>query len=76
MRLVKAKISYYKIKKIIECFCVDVDATKTGKILKLNRNTINRYFNIFRNAVYKNQADDFKKFIGEIEKEFAGGTVK
>ena len=67
MRIVKAKISHYKIKKIIECFCIDIDATKTGKILKINRNTGNRYLNIFRNAIYQNQINEFKKFFGSIE---------
>ena len=41
-------LSDYKVKKIISCFCADIDATKTGQILAINRNTINRYFNIFR----------------------------
>lgn len=46
--LYKSKISRYKIKKILECFIQDYTATETSNIMKLNRNTINRYFWIFR----------------------------
>jgi transposase-like protein len=42
------KLSVYRIKKILECFCIDIPASKTALLLKINRNTINRYFNIFR----------------------------
>lgn len=44
----KSQISPYKIKKILECFAADYSATETAKQLKLNRNTINRYYHIFR----------------------------
>jgi transposase len=62
-----SKISTYKIKKIIRCFCADIDASKTSIILDLNRNTINRYFKIFREKIYKHQIQDFKKFFGTVE---------
>ena len=61
------KLSRYKIKKIIECFCIDIDATKTSKLLKINRNTINRFFNIFRLKIYENRTSLLKKFFGETE---------
>ena len=32
-----SKLSRYKVGKIIECFCIDIDATKTALLLKLNR---------------------------------------
>jgi hypothetical protein len=41
--------------------CEDIDATKTSKLLSINRNTINRYFNIFRLAIfYANQPENIK----------------
>ena len=43
-------------------FCSDVDATKTAEIIGLNRNTINRYFRIFREAILKKQLSDKKIF--------------
>jgi hypothetical protein len=58
---------YYKIKKIVRCFCSDIDATKTAEILELNRNTINRYFKIFREIIFEKQQDDLSLFFGEIE---------
>jgi len=34
------RLSTYKIKKIMRCFCEDLPASKTAKILEINRNTI------------------------------------
>ena len=63
-----SKISTQKIKKIIKHFCTDIDATKTSELLELNPNTIDRYFGIFREIIYKNRMDAFKEKIGwEIE---------
>lgn len=62
-----SKLSDYKIKKIIKCFCSDIDATKTSEILELNRKTINRYFRIFREVIFKKQQEDLSLFFGEIE---------
>ena len=62
-----SKISNYKIKKILRCFCEDLDATKTSELLSINRNTINRYFHIFRKAIYYNSTLDFEKENGEFE---------
>jgi len=45
------KLSKYKIRKILSCFCVDIPASKTAILLKINRNTINRYYNIFRDII-------------------------
>ena len=46
----------------MRCFCSDTDATKTAEIIGLNRNTLNRYFIIFREAILKKQLSDKKKF--------------
>ena len=46
-----SKLSIYKVKKIIKFFCTDIDATKTAILLELNRNTINRWYNIFRQEI-------------------------
>ena len=61
------KISVYKIKKIIRCFCADIKASKTAIILNINRNTINRYYNLFRNLIYSNQLSESEKLFGNIE---------
>ena len=48
-------MSRYKIRKLVECFCIDIDATKTALLLKLNRKTVNRYFLAFRRLVHAHQ---------------------
>lgn len=65
--LKNAKLSTFKIKKIIKHFCLDVDATKTATLVGINRNTINHYFLVFRKAIYGHQAEEFKQIFGEAE---------
>ena len=55
------------MKKIIECFCIDIDATKTALLLGLNRKTINRYFTCFRKAIYRKKQGEMRKFVGVVE---------
>ncbi len=62
-----SKLSDYKIKKLIGCFCSDIEATKTAEIMVLNRKTINHYYRIFRETIYAKQQNDKKLFFGEIE---------
>ncbi len=61
-----SKISNYKIKKILKCFCEDLNASKTANILDLNRRTVDRYFNIFREKIAKFSLAQSKSF-GEFE---------
>jgi transposase len=65
--LTGAKISKFKLKNIISCFCIDIDATRTAKLVGVNRKTTNRYFNIFRHVVFFHQMNDFLKLMGENE---------
>lgn len=51
----------------MKCFCSDIDATKTAEILDLNRNTINRYYRVFREAIFRKQQEDLSMFFGEVE---------
>jgi transposase len=62
-----SKISNYQLKKIIKHFCVDIDATRTSKLIGLNRETINRYFLLFREAIYQNQKEISEKLFGKVE---------
>ena len=61
------KLSRYKVKKIIFCFCEDIDATKTSGLLSINRNTINRYYNLFREAIYHSLSSACLPEKGEFE---------
>ena len=79
MNVIKySKLSSYQIKKIIKCFCIDIDATKTAKLIDFNRHTINRYFNIFRESIYLHEILDTRKFLGDIEldESYFGGRRK
>lgn len=60
-------ISNYKQKKIISCFCLDLTATQTSRLLGINRNTINSYFNKFRHKIFDFQVSQKQSFVGEIE---------
>ena len=67
MVLHRAKLSTFKIKKIMRCFCLDLTATQTSKLLGFNRKTANRYYAIFRRVIAQYQHDEFQKFVGLIE---------
>ncbi len=69
-----SKLSRYKIGKIIECFCIDIDATKTALLLKLNRKTVNRYFLAFRRLIYLHQVSQKEQILGvvEVDESFFG----
>ena len=72
------KLSDYNIKKIIKHFCIDIDATKTAQLTDINRNTINRFYNIFREVIYLDQFYQTKEFLGDIEldESYFGGRRK
>jgi len=60
-------LSYYQIKKLVTYFCVDIDATRTAFLIGINRNTVNRYYRIFRELIYVKQQADLDKFFGVVE---------
>jgi|TARA_B100001964_G_C13843171_1_gene426777 hypothetical protein len=61
------RLCKYKIEKIVDCFCIDIDAYKTTQLLKLNRKPINRYFNAFPTLIYQHQCSEKEQFVGVIE---------
>ncbi len=65
----RTKLSNYKIKQIIRHFVVDLTAIQTSKLLGINRNTINRIFNLCRDKIFEDliKNDQGVKFSGEIE---------
>jgi len=68
MELARAKISQYQIKKIIKHFCVDIEASKAAYLIGINRNTVNRYYNLFRKVIYQQRSKELKQLIkGEVE---------
>ena len=62
-----SKLSDYRVKKIIECFCIDIEASKTAQLLGLNRKTINRYYLAFRKLIHDYQCAEKERFVCVIE---------
>lgn len=62
-----SKLSNYKIKKILQCFASELTAAQTSKLLDLDRHTIDRYYQIFRERIVKYQEKNIGKLSGEIE---------
>ena len=70
------KLSDFKIKKLIWHFCVDIEAGKVSLIVGLNRNTINRYYCLFRTVIYYHQLVEFDRIItgeAECDEAYFGG---
>lgn len=69
MHLKNSKVSRYKIKKVLNCFSNDLTALQTAGVLWLHRNTINRFYNLFRNIIYEQQLKLFHelKMKGDVE---------
>jgi len=48
-------------------FCVDVTASQTALLTGINRNTVNRYYGLFRLAIYRHQLKQFERMVGNVE---------
>jgi len=72
------KLSKYYKKKIIKCFALELTATQTAKLLKINRNTINRYYRIIRESIASYEDHLAHHFSGETEldESYFGGHHK
>jgi transposase len=62
-----SKLSRYRVEKVAECFCIDIEASKVALLLKLNRKTVNRYFLAFRRLIHARQQTEKALFIGVVE---------
>ena len=69
-----SKLSSYRVAKIVECFCLNIDASKTAQLLRLNRKTVNRYFGTFRRLIQQYQTTEMAQFVGivELDESFFG----
>ena len=61
------RLSNYNIRKILDVFLKDLTASVSANLLKLNRNTINRYYNLFREAIFKHSLSILEKELGAFE---------
>lgn len=62
-----SKLSTFKIKKILSCFSDELTSVRTARQLGLNRNTVDRFFDIFRHIIADYQEEQKVKFRGRIE---------
>jgi hypothetical protein len=61
-----SKISEAKFRETVKLFSFDLTAKQTSQITKLNRNTLNRLYRLFRARV-ADMCKDSSPFKGEIE---------
>ena len=72
----KNGLSRYRRLKLVEAFCADLTATQTAALFGLNRNTVNRYYRLFREAIRAHQdalRDDFHGTV-EADESYFGAT--
>lgn len=65
--LKNVKISSQKVRKILLHFSEDITATKTAKLVGVNRNTVNRFFSLFRKKIFEVSLQELKRVGGEFE---------
>ncbi len=72
------RISQTKANKIMRCFASDISATQTAKIVGVNRNTVNDWYNSLREKIAEYQEHENGSFHGEIEldESYFGGPGK
>ena len=75
--LVRSRISERKYREIIKYFAFDFSATQVAELTNLNRNTVNRYFELLRESVARYQ-EQTAMFSGEVEldESYFGGKRK
>ena len=69
-------LSAYHQEKIMRAFCTDVTASQAALLLNMNRKTINRYYGLFRQAIFAYQVTQRDRSIGvvEVDESYFGCT--
>ena len=62
-----SKLWSYRVKKVVECFCLDLSATQTAGLLKLNRKTVNALYQRFRLLIALKRMSQRQQFRGVVE---------
>jgi transposase len=65
--LVKKRLSKQKTKKLLLHFSEDITASKTAVLVRVNRNTVNNYYSLFREKILKASISEMKQLGGEFE---------
>jgi transposase len=61
------KLSRYLQRKIVSCFALELTATQTARLMRINRNTVNRYYRLLRQAIAHYQDQEMARLAAEIE---------
>lgn len=74
----QARLGKGKIKRLVRFFTEDINATKTARLVGVNRNTVNLWFNDFREKILAYQEKENGSFHGEVEldESYFGGPRK
>ena len=74
----RCKISVRKLNLIVKCFVNDITATSCSEIGDVNRKTVNRLYNIFRELIFQDEFLERKQFNitteSEIDESYFGPT--
>ena len=60
------RLSEAKFRQVLKLFCREIDAQSIAEITALNRNTVNRYFRLFRERITE-ICERSSPFSGEVE---------
>jgi len=63
----RIRISHSKFNLIVSYFCRDFTAYDTSILVKVNRHTVEHYFNIFRSLIFFESFKEDEKLKGEIK---------
>jgi transposase len=63
----KNGLSTFRQRKIMWAFAVDLTATQTAHLLRLDRKTVNRYYGLFRAAIHAHQCRQIAALVGVVE---------
>ncbi len=72
----KNGLSRYRQRKLVSLFCADLTATQAALVGGYNRNTVNRYYRIFRERIGAHQLGLREQFTGtlEVDESYFGAT--
>ena len=62
-----SKLSDSRIRKVVECFSLDLTATQTAALLRLNRKTVNALYQRFRLLITWQRMNQRREFGGVVE---------
>lgn len=70
----RQRLSSEIMHSLLRCFASDIEASKASKITLLNRNTVNKYYKLFRQEIYSNYERNFylKGTTCEIDESYFG----